>query len=65
MKQHVLFMKKSSSFVTIWIFARMKQNGKSTMFAAGFVTIWIFARMKLKIEQKRYTTEFCYHMDFC
>ena len=35
------------SFVTIWIFARMKRLMIVTISSNSFVTIWIFARMKL------------------
>ncbi len=33
-------------FITIWIFARMKQYLGDLIAGNGFITIWIFARMK-------------------
>ena len=33
-------------FVTIWIFARMKQIENKKTIPLRFVTVWIFARMK-------------------
>ena len=34
------------SFVTIWIFARIRQNACIAQCAYCFVTIWIFARIR-------------------
>ena len=52
-------------FVTIWIFARIRQIKKILFKTNSFVTIWIFARIRLGSTEPIREEMFCYHMDFC